>query len=189
MTPEEAIKALEDYRAELAGIMARFVHGDRSYRIRREDDPRYRTIVIEVVDVIDDLLGNNKYSHLVYQLFQEGIANYLQTPSFKSIEDISSVIDSAITWLKRNKDTLKEKKEVVESTIEQAIPELKPPDKVTLKWIWEHTPSSYYWSVLVFLFAIFCLGIAFGKTNLYKSLMDEAIANISTSNMIPPASK
>ena len=92
MTPEETIKELENYRDELAGIMKRFVRSSDSYRIKREDDPRYRTIVIELVDLINDLIGKNKYSQLIYQLFTEGITNYFQTPSYKSIEDVILVL-------------------------------------------------------------------------------------------------
>ncbi len=176
MTPEETIKALEDYRNELSDIMSRFVHRDRSYDIRREDDPRYRTIVIEVIDVINDLIGKNKYSQWVYQLFKEGISNYLQSPSYKSIEDIVSVIDSAITWITRNQDTINKNKEEAEKTNESEKSELKPPDKITLKWLWEHVPPDYIWKFLLILFAAFSLGITFASTNLYKSLTVPATA-------------
>jgi len=188
MTPEQIIQELERYRSELTGIMGRFVHNPRSYRISREDDPRYRTFIIEIIDFLNDTFGKNQYSSAIDIKFKQGIYNDLQTPSYKSVEDIVSVIDSVITRLKRNP--------VFYIKIEESIKpnktdksELKPPEKVTLKWIWEHTPSSYYWTALVFLFAIFCLGIAFAKTNLYKSLMDEATANTNTNKNVPPTSK
>lgn len=188
MTSEEIIQELERYRAELTGIMGRYVHGHNSLRIKNEDDPRYRTFVIEIVDLLNDSIGPNQYSAIIAQQFNEGITNYLQTPSYKSVEDIVSVIDSVITRLKRNPDFYIKKEESVKPN-ETEKTELKLPEKITLKWIWEHTPSSYYWTALVFLFAIFCLGIAFAKTNLYKSLMEEATANTSTNKNIAPTNK
>ena len=176
MTPEQIIKELERYRFELTGIMERYIHGHNSLRIKREDDPRYRTFIIEIIDLLNDALDKNKYSQLINNAFMQGTYNELQTPSYKSIEDIVSIIDSAITRLKRNPDFHIKKEEPMKLD-EPMKTDLKPPDKMTLKWIWEHTPPSYYWKVLVFLFAIFCLGITFASTNLYKSLIEPAIPN------------
>lgn len=188
MTSEQLIQELERYRSELIGIMGRFVHGHNSYSILREDDPRYRSFIIEIIDLFTDTMGDNKYSEMVASKFQEGTYNEFRIPSYKSIEDTVSIIDSAITRLKRNPDFYI-KKEVPIKSEEPINNALKLPEKVTMKWIWEHTPPSYYWTALVFLFAIFCLGIAFAKTNLYKSLMDEASASISTNKNIPKTSK
>ena len=61
---------------------------------------------------------------------------------------------------------------------------LEYPQKVTLKWIWEHVPAKYYWSFFLILFFAFSLGIAFSQTNLYKSLTDLATAIIKTNKTI-----
>lgn len=174
MTPEETIKELENYRAELAGIMERFIRSSDRYSIRREDDPRYRTIVIEIVDVINDLIGSNKYSKLVYQLFNDGISGYYQSPSFKSIEDIVSVVDSAVTWIKRNQDSLNKKEDP--KPIEPTKTELKLPDKVTLKWLWEYVPHSFWALLGTLLIGAFGFGVKFADTDLYKSLTNPAAA-------------
>jgi hypothetical protein len=62
--------------------------------------------------------------------------------------------------------------------------ELEYPERMTLKWIWEHVPANYYWSFLLILFFAFSLGIAFSQTNLYKSLTDLATAITKTNKTI-----
>jgi hypothetical protein len=101
MTSEQIIQELERYRSELARIMDRF---DSEYHICRDDDPKFRTFVLEIHDLFNDCFGKNQYSPLIIQRFNEGITNYTQSPSFKSIEDIVSIIDSVITRLNRTPD-------------------------------------------------------------------------------------
>jgi hypothetical protein len=173
MTSDQIIQELERYRAEFTGIMERYVHGHNSLSIKREDDPRFRSFVIEIIDLLNDTFGKNQYSPLINQIFNEGISNYIQTPSYKSVEDIVSVIDSVITRLKRNPDFYV-KKEEPKKTEEPIEPALKPPEKVTLKWLWEHVPPDYIWKFLLLLFAVFSLGITFASTSLYKSLTEPA---------------
>ena len=181
MTTEQIIQELERYRSEFTGIMGRFVHRRNSLDIKTEDDPRYRTFVIEIIDLLNDSIGKNQYSPLINQIFNEGISGYLQSPSYKSIEDIVSVIDSVITRLKRNPDFYI-KKEKTENTKESAKPELKPPDKVTLKWLWEYVPHSFWLLLGTLLIGAFGFGVKFAETSLYKSLTNQA--NIPTLNPI-----
>jgi hypothetical protein len=109
MTPEQIIEELERYRSELTGIMSRYV----DYHIQRDDDPKFRTFVLEIHDLLNDSFGKNQYSSLIIQRFNEGITNYTQSPSYKSVEDIISVIDSVITRLRRNPDFYLKKEEPV----------------------------------------------------------------------------
>jgi hypothetical protein len=66
----------------------------------------------------------------------------------------------------------------------KADAKLEYPDKVTLKWLWEHVPAKHYWSFLLILFFAFSLGIAFSQTSLFKSLTDLATAITRTSRAI-----
>ncbi len=179
MTSENLIKELERYRNELTAIMGRFSRTSDGYHIHNEDDPRFRTFVIEIIDLLNDSIGKNQYSPLINQIFIEGISNFVQCPSYKSIEKIASVLDSVVTRLKRNPELCNPKKEIITT-------ERKPieyPDKITLKWLWEHVPPSYFWKLILLLFAVFCFGIAFGKTNLYKSLTDVVTANTNNTQI------
>lgn len=111
MTSEQIIQELERYRFNFTEIMGTFVRGHSSYRIRREDDPVYRTLIIEIIDLLTDAMGDNKYSKMIAAKFKEGTYNQLQTPSYKSIEDIVSIIDSVVTRLNRNPDFYIKKEE------------------------------------------------------------------------------
>lgn len=182
MTPEQTIQELERYRDELIGIKDRFVHGRNSISIKREDDPRYRTIVIELVDLISDSIGKNKYSILIYQIFTEGITNYTQSPSYKSVEDIISVVDSAITWFKRNAEKLNQTEETKNEEIQDTKEishqitttkkaDFEKPEKVSLGWLWDHVPIRFWVYLVGILFSVFLLGIRFANTKLYKSII------------------
>lgn len=179
MTSEQIIQELERYRAELTGIMERFDFSQPHFCIKNEDDPRYRTFVIEIIDLLNDTIGKNQYSPIINQLFNDGIAGYYNTPSHKSIEDIVSVIDSVITRLKRNPDFYIKKEEP--KKLEEPIKtELKPPDKVTLKWLWEYVPHSFWVLLVSALVGSFGFGVKFADTNLYKSLTSPASPNASS---------
>jgi len=106
VTPEELIAHLEKYEKDLSGILARFTKArDRIY-ISRDDDPRYRQMVQELVDLFDDALGKNAYSRNIAAIANEGVSNFTRSPSFKSVEDIISVLRSAVTRIKRNPDLI-----------------------------------------------------------------------------------
>jgi hypothetical protein len=61
---------------------------------------------------------------------------------------------------------------------------LEYPEKMTLKWIWEHVPAIYLWSLLLVLVFVFSLGITFSQTSLYKSLTEKATAITKTTQKI-----
>jgi len=166
MNSENLIKELERYHLELNQIMGRFNKSSSGLHIRREDYQQYCSFVIEIVDLLNDSLGENHYSKLINQKFNEGISNYLQSPSYKSIEEIISIIISVETRLKRNSSIIHGNNDLKQRTIEQVT----YPEKVTLKWLLAHVPASYWWSCILILAFVFGLGVKFGNTNLYKSL-------------------
>lgn len=96
------ITVLESYEADLAAILSRFTRSRDSIHIAREDDPLFRQRVGELVDLFDDSLGKNRYSAQIRDEFREGISNFFGSPSYKSVENILSVVRSALTRLKRN---------------------------------------------------------------------------------------
>jgi hypothetical protein len=175
MTSEQIIQELERYRAELNGIKSRFVQSRNSISIKREDDPKYRTFIIEIIDLLNDSIGKNKYSALINQKFIEGINNFHESPSYKSVEDIISIIDSVITRLQRTPDFYKTS-EPASLVAQPSTTELKPPEKVTLKWLWEYVPHTF-WALLCSLIAgAFVAGAKFAETNLYKSITNPTAA-------------
>lgn len=106
MNQDELIAHLERYEKELCVVLARFIKTrDRVY-INRDDDPHYRQVVQELAELFNDALGNNDYSRNIARIANEGVSNFTQSPSFKSVEDIISVLRSAITRIKRNPDLI-----------------------------------------------------------------------------------
>jgi hypothetical protein len=188
MKTENIIKELERYRVELTNIMERFTRSSNGVYIRHEDDPHFRTLVIEITDLINDSIGENTYSPLINQIFNEGISNFLQSPSYKSVEGIVSVLDSVVTRLKRNPELFNLKKEDTPIGTEP----IAYPEKITLKWLYAHVPYRFWSYLLSLLIGAFIFGTIIGNTQLYKSFIAPLItpnANRSDRTTSPPPIK
>jgi hypothetical protein len=110
MTPNQAIDELKRYASELSGIMSRFTRDRDGIHIATEDDPRLRQYVRELIDLFSDILGRNNYSAQISDEFNNGISNYISSPSYKCVENILSVVRAAITRFERNPGLLVRKK-------------------------------------------------------------------------------
>lgn len=102
MHAEELISYLEQYEADLSGILSRFTKTSDGIHITSDDDPKYHQLVQELVDLFNDSLGHNHYSTNIADIANEGVKNFTRSPSFKSVEGIISVLRSATTRIKRN---------------------------------------------------------------------------------------
>lgn len=131
MTPEDVIAHLEKYETDLSGILSRFAKTRDRIFINRHDDPKYRQIVQELADLLNDALGHNQYSSTIVNIANEGIRNFSHSPSFKSVEDIISVVRSAITRIKRNPEVAAQKATQPGNKIDQ-VWNLLHPSVVTL---------------------------------------------------------
>ena len=119
MNMSEVIAELEEYRADFQEILSRFYKTNDGIYIHSEDDPVYRQKVLEVRDLLNDALGPNGYSRQIGEYYAQGLANFIGSPSYKSVEDIIGVLGAALTRLKRNPD------------LEKLSPDMKPdPRKV-----------------------------------------------------------
>lgn len=108
MSPEQVIAELEGYEAEFARILGAFKHTRDAISIQHADDPLFRQYVREVIDLYNDALGSNVYSHQIAGEFNTGFG-YLGSPSFKGVENILSVIKASLTRLKRSPELLRRK--------------------------------------------------------------------------------
>ena len=70
----------------------------------------YRQYVRELVDLFNDVLGPNSYSRQVADEANRGVSNYINSPSYKSVENIIAVVRAAQTRLSRNPDLLTRRK-------------------------------------------------------------------------------
>ena len=109
MNTEQAINEFRRYEQELAGILSRFVHSRDSISIGHGDDPIFRQYVRELIELFNDVLGTNSYSRQIAGEFNEGISNWVGSPSYKSVENILSVVKAALTRFARSPELLARK--------------------------------------------------------------------------------
>ena len=88
MDTDQIIGEVKRYDSELAGILSRFKSDRSGIHIASGDDPIFRQYVHELVDLFNDVLGQNSYSHQIVAEFNEGVSNFVRSPSFKSVENI-----------------------------------------------------------------------------------------------------
>ena len=112
MDEKQIIEELTRYESELGGILSRFTKTRESVHIGDGDDPIYRQYVRELLDLFNDILGPNNYSVQIINEFNEGVSNWVGSPSYKSVENILSVLRAALTRFKRNPGLLVRKKAV-----------------------------------------------------------------------------
>jgi len=126
VTPEELIGHLEQYEIQLSGILSRFTKTRDSIYINGNDDPKYRQIAQELIDLFNDNLGANQYSRSISEFANAGVSNFTGSPSFKSVEDIISLLRSAITRIKRNPGFVASKLDRKNNQIDQVWALLHP---------------------------------------------------------------
>jgi len=106
MQNQELINMLTQYKSDFEGILSRFNHTRERIYIDTKDDPIYRQKVLEVVDLLNDWLGENHYSKMISRHFNSGISNFLGMASYKSVENIIGVLGAAIPRFKRDPELL-----------------------------------------------------------------------------------
>jgi len=106
MDDQKIIDELKRYESELSAILARFSSSSSGLHIASGDDPKFRQYVRELIDLFNDTLGRNSYPAQIADEANEGVSNWLHSPSYKSVENILSVVRAAQTRLKRNPDLL-----------------------------------------------------------------------------------
>ena len=107
---EMIVAELKRYEGNFAEILSRFARTRDGIYISQGDDPLLRQYVRELVDLFNDALGSNCYSTQIVGEFSEGVTNYIGSPSYKSVENILSIIRASITRFTRNSDLMTRKK-------------------------------------------------------------------------------
>lgn len=110
MNADQIIAEIKRYDTELAGILSRFTQSRDNIHIGGGDDPIFRQYVRELVDLFNDVLGQNSYSRQIVSEFNTGISNFFGSPSYKSVENILSVVRAALTRFTRSPDILVRRK-------------------------------------------------------------------------------
>jgi len=166
MTREEVLQRLGEYEAELRDILGRFVRKPDSLFIAPQDRSRLHQLAIELRDLFQDFLGTNTYSSMVTQSYNEGITNMYQSPSYASVERLISIVGAANVRIENNPQL---------GALHNAEPQapapaaaLEAPQRVTLKWLIEHVPVSYWAYLAGVVIAAFTLGISAAKLSIVQ---------------------
>lgn len=109
MNSEQIIDEFKRYEQDLTGILLRFIRTRDSISIGHGDDPIFRQYVREIIDLFNDVLGPNSYSQQIEGEFNDGISNWIGSPSYKSAENILSVLRAALTRFGRSPELLARK--------------------------------------------------------------------------------
>lgn len=170
MEKDNFLEIIKSYKDQFEGILSRFSKDSAGLWINRDDDPIYRQKVQEVTDFLKDNFSNNPYSKQIQINFVEGISNFYRTPSYKSIENIISILGAIITRVSRNPEILNSssRPKEMEEMDKETTKNLGYEEKVTFKWLWEHVPASMWFKfgsilVLVFTIGLYSSGIPFIK--------------------------
>ena len=152
----ELLKRLEAYAAELDGVLSRFTKSRDGIHILENDDPRFRELVIEFATCSRDHLPNEDYAGAVVTTFNDGISNFIGSPSFKSVETIRGIVKAALVRVRTNPGILS-RGDKVSHPVETKTLEL--PERVTLRWLTEHVPYRFWLSSGGALVAAYLLGL------------------------------
>lgn len=184
MTPDEITQKLEQYQLEFIEIQRGFIEFGGIPSIRYGDDSRYFTLIITILDLLRDTFGENHYEPIIKKLHNDCITDEtLQSPTLQSIEAIISVIKAIITRIKNNPEICAKKEATTNP--EPIKPKLQPPEKVTLKWLWEHVPYTLWGLLIGLLISAFTLGVTVADTKIYKSVISLLTPDTSTNKNVP----
>lgn len=139
MTQSEAIATFAEYERRLASILDGFTETRNDIHIDRDDDPLYRQYAQELIDLFNDLMGDNGYSKQIDAEFTAGIQNFTNSPSYKSVQNILSVLRAALTRMRRNRDVLR-----FADTFEHAPAQVQAPGSSNATPLPHEIPVTYW---------------------------------------------
>ena len=159
MEEDQAIKILEGYRTSLAEIESRFTKDRNGIHINIDDITIVKQLVIETRDSLNDLFGDNDYSRMIADSYNDGISNMTGSPSLHCVKDIQAIISSAVTRIKNNPNILNPKEQYKEAkeNIETKVTEI--PEKITLAWLFSHVPIKFWLGAGALIISAFLFGI------------------------------
>jgi len=123
MKSKEAISILKNYKKEFMGILNHYKNTSSNGLIMLCDDRSiYEQKIIEIKDFLNDSLDENKYVEEIDKAYFTGMKNFLNSPSYKSVEKIISIINAVITRIERNSTIIiKQNKEINDKIIKENV--------------------------------------------------------------------
>ena len=108
MQQDEMIALLERFKSELESILSRFTKTRDSLDIDEKDDARFRELALELRDLFDDtFVDGSRHSQPLIDYFNDSITNYVNSPSYRGVENVKGVVASALARVQRNPLALK----------------------------------------------------------------------------------
>ena len=127
----QLVEELKIYEAKLEAIKSRFVRTREGIWIAKGDEPLLRQYVRELSDFFNDALGPNNYSRQILDDFNQGIANYVHSPSLHSVQNILATVRAVRTRIDRNPQLHRPKRCRESSFLVYAV--FTPDDEVTAR--------------------------------------------------------
>lgn len=105
MNAKKILEILTEYEEMCTTILSRF---SKNKHIHIKDENKVLEIVREVRDILkDELIDYVEPYTLIAKLYNDGISNMTQSPSYYSVESIRSIIKGVIKRIERNPKVLK----------------------------------------------------------------------------------
>jgi len=182
MNSDTIINRLSDYTEQLAKLEGQFQKTQEGLFLSEGSDFHLDRIVRELQDLYHDALGKNQYSVDIERIYRSGRANYFDSSSLKSVQEIRSLILASITRFQNNPSILEKKeastiepsKTPVEDSVRNtrgAKGKLELPEVVTLRWLYEHVPYRLWYSAVGLLLTVFLVGIGVAKIPIIQTLI------------------
>lgn len=116
MTREEILEILSTYSHEIEEMFPRFSKSSSGLHINRDDGNRFRVLVNEFIDLVNDHIPNAQHAaKLVINSYNNGISNFTESSSYASLEEVKGFIESLILRIERNSTFFVERQDQIEA--------------------------------------------------------------------------
>ncbi len=103
MNREEILDILNGYSKEIEEMLPRFSKSHSGLHINRDDGNRFRVLVNEFIDLVNDHIPNAKHSaRMIIDFYNQGVSNFTQSSSYVSLEEVKGTVDALVLRIKRN---------------------------------------------------------------------------------------
>ena len=122
---------------------------------------------IKWVNEIGKFVNHNPY---FYQVFSEQL-DIIDTVGLRQGNLYSTAINKILTLINQVITDLEAGYPKPDKKIKTKKIDFENPEKVSLRWLWDHVPIRFWLYLVGVLFSVFLLGTKFASTNLYKSIL------------------
>jgi uncharacterized protein (TIGR02391 family) len=111
---------ISKYEQRFEWILGRFRRTSNAIHIADGDDEKLQQFVMELIDIFGDDQNLRPYARRIGLAYEQGIQNYIGSPSYKSVSDILAIVRAAKTRAQQST-----KESVEGEAVEGLHPEIK----------------------------------------------------------------